>query len=291
MPVNKISNFIKNFSIRTRDSFFEIRTRNKTSSISSDYVFVFGVCGRTGTTALQRILNSSGEVCIWGEQHHIVDDITSLLERIETLSKAENYQTQMARFHESFDQDSHSNYYPNAIGYLEELETSITNALKRHLSPINQIQRGGFKDVKLFSPLTLEYLEKIYPDASFLFCFRDPMLQWPSVKKSNWWKYSSSVEKFLGHYTTLAEMYMKFGKGKTNCFFIEQTRLLKKENIDKIVRAVKVRKYDANLLDDKAGSIQSDELELSDREKISTSAAINYYSELKEISDSFFTDS
>jgi hypothetical protein len=38
------------------------------------HVFVFGVWGRTSTTALQRIMNSTRGICIWGEPGQFLVD-------------------------------------------------------------------------------------------------------------------------------------------------------------------------------------------------------------------------
>lgn len=47
---------------------------------NSAHIFIFGVCGRSSTTAMQRLLNSTGQICIWGEPgDYLIDRISTAI--------------------------------------------------------------------------------------------------------------------------------------------------------------------------------------------------------------------
>ena len=47
------------------------------------HVFIRAVCGRSSSTALQRLLNSTNEICIFGEPWGSVDGLVGAIDNLE----------------------------------------------------------------------------------------------------------------------------------------------------------------------------------------------------------------
>lgn len=135
---------------------------------NNEHVFIYSVCGRSSSTALQRILNSSNEVCIYGEPHLAVDKLLNALYYIEQMNDGKidgiykpQIQKQSIELVKAFKEKKHYISYPNAISNWNYSISLILDSFVNMFKPINQVDRFGFKEIRLENIITLNMLKKM----------------------------------------------------------------------------------------------------------------------------------
>ena len=98
----------KNFIKQNESASFYEQTKN------NQHIFIFSVLGRTSSTALQRILNSSNQICISGEPKGIVDGQLKLISKLEERQK-KFVSSSNERLKASFKANKHNLPYPHAL--------------------------------------------------------------------------------------------------------------------------------------------------------------------------------
>jgi len=242
------------------------------------HIFIFGVWGRCSSTALQRILNSSGEVCIWGEPgDHLVDDLVGLLARMEKKNDAAGSAERKRILSDSFTSGDHSVNYCMAFPKLDSSMDALFTALKGLFQPVVDVNRVGFKEITVRDGATLDILKTLCPRAAFVFLFRNPAEQWPSVKKMAWEK-TRTVNQFIDEYRRLAEIYLE-----RDGLFIESSSLYDSEKVDNLIRGLDIAGYDASLLGDGVYAMTGKEpLDAGEAEQLKESGILELYAAMQE---------
>lgn len=257
-------------------------------------IFVYSVWGRTGSTALQRIMNSSREIVIYGEPHHLIDDI---IEPIRIIDEERSlFEANYKAFEDALWNEKHDKFYPNALTNLDETKQLLINALATLLRPPAdlEINRSGFKEMRIKSIQTLNYLTEIFPNSKTVFIFRNPLTQWNSVeKKKHWWDHEISphLKAFLEEYERIANIYLNFIENNEKAVFVEHNRIKSEKDIIKLFKFCDLHQFDASLIDDKVGRTQDFTVTDQQREEIMNSNAYTKYKEMKKLSDIFFMPS
>ena len=148
------------------------------SDNNSGPVFVFAACWRTGSTLVQRIINASGEVFVWGEPAFL-PEAKSLHDRSESffMTAAKNRKQGMGR--------STGQWIPIACPLPERLVPAMRAYFETlYLSEAQEMgfNRWGFKEVRPGAREHIELLAKIFPQARFVFLIRDPYETFRSIK-------------------------------------------------------------------------------------------------------------
>jgi hypothetical protein len=255
---------------------------------NEQHVFIYCVAGRSSSTAFQRILNSSNMVWVWGEQHGIIDEAVSLINLMEKYRSDNDVKNSLVQMYDSYKNNKHMSFYPNAIGNLDTsidvVNSSISNILKPWAS---SIKRFGFKDIGIKDIQTLRHLKQIFPKSLIVFCFRDPLIQWPSVRASGWWTYCKDVEAFLNEYFRLSRIYLEFAAKNGLDAFVENTDLKDSMKIKNIISYLNIPRVDPDLIGITVSSNKVDLLDDADRKIILDSNAYKNYLEMKHLSESF----
>jgi len=161
-------------------------------------IFVFCIGGRSGSTFIQRLLNSSDEVVIQGEQISVLECFGYLYEAINQFKDNEAINIDSKLLLESLKTKNHLHFYPNAmLGCLKK--DYMKNIITQFLEVEDCELRFGFKDIRILST-SLEMLYNLFPDAKFVFVVRNPNNQWASVKTVKVWEYSYDLDIFLKYY-------------------------------------------------------------------------------------------
>lgn len=207
------------------------------------HIFIFAVCGRSSSTALQRILNSSHEICIWGEQHLVVDHLMNIIHQLDQFMKDGKVYRDVLCFHSSFKEKYHLYPYANAIGNLQEFQNSLIEALCHHLKPTDSgIERFGFKAICLKSKITLQVLSETFSNCQFIFLFRNPIDQWPSVNHVKWWVYSHKLEDFLQEYRRISTIILDYVTLNKECIVLENSGIQQPDVLQKVLDKVNIKK-------------------------------------------------
>ena len=236
---------------------------------NEQHVFIYCVAGRSSSTAFQRIINSSNKVWVWGERHGMVDDTVELINHMKTYRDNDFVKASLTHMYDSFTSNKHLSFYPNAIGNLDSTINIINSSLSNMLKPwAPALKRFGFKDIEVKNIHTLEYLKEIFPQSFFLYCFRNPLTQWPSVHKlEDWWPYGKEVQAFLDEYYRLSNIYLDFAS-KTGNIFIENNDLKNEDKVKKIIHHLNIPKIDYSLINVTVSSVKGSDLSKAEEDTI-----------------------
>lgn len=159
-------------------------------------VFVFGCCQRTGSTLVQRLLNSNGQMTIWGEHDGYLSELLNGYYRLMAWKKANSQSV------EEFFSMSEQFFMPNAITGQHEIRQSFTNHIKG-LFPIPlqraSAHRWGFKEVRYTAEVAL-FLQELFPGASFIHVVRraeDCFRSMRELERTGDWQQSWTEEAML----------------------------------------------------------------------------------------------
>ena len=176
-------------------------------------VFVFSAGWRSGSTLLQRILMSSGQVVIWGEPLGDTANIARLTHGLTAI----NSEWPPEHF-----LDSNSDISELSDKWIANLSPKMTFLRLAHRSFFDEwlsksavqtfnVERWGLKEVRL----TIDharYLKWLYPNAKFLFIYRNPFDAFKSWKGNRWrsvWPgyYRKSALAYARHWKLLLDGY------------------------------------------------------------------------------------
>jgi hypothetical protein len=192
------------------------------------HLFIYSVWARTGSTALQRMLNASGEVVVHGEPHYAVDAITGALYSLDTYAPlfANNYRA----LSHALATGDHSAFYASALGNVDSTRDMLVASLANLLAPPTEtgVVRSGYKAIRIRSINTLRYMHRLFPQATFLFLFREPVAQWNSIKgRMHWWsdEIEPTAEAFIAAYVRIAALYATFARECEAAIFLDHEQL------------------------------------------------------------------
>jgi hypothetical protein len=146
-------------------------------------VFVLGSGWRTGSTLVQRMLNQTGDVLIWGEPY----TEGALLQR---LTEALTFLDPVAgRFHGKVLPDDGELPSPGVwtanmtppLSHLVAAQKAMLDRLWAVPAEQHGCTRWGVKEV-VWGRAVIDLLAVLYPDARFLLLVRDPLTQWRSYR-------------------------------------------------------------------------------------------------------------
>ena len=248
----------------------------------SAHVFIFGVLGRCSTTALQRILNSSGEITISGESKGIVAQL------LQTLKALDNFQVEFHdnydRFKQCFAKKKHTRVYSMALN-TSECSKLIKDSLVALIKPLHGGSRLGFKDIEAGSIADLEVLKELFPGSKFVFLFRDPIPQFQSVQALDYWDYSKSIDLFIEKYVSLSDLYIRFYKKERSALFLENTALYELQKVESLLEKLSISNFDEALIGDSVFSAKSKTADTRRDSLIRNSKAYEAFVRLRQLAN------
>lgn len=226
----------------------------------SSPVFILSAGWRSGSTLMQRLVVSSGEITIWGEP---LGD-TGLIQRLGAA---------IANISYKFPDDSYidegkslsglsnkwiANLTP-PISYLRSSHRALLEEwLGRPAKEIHGAPRWGLKEVRL----TIDharYLNWLFPNARFIFIYRDLFDAYKSWRGNTWgsvWPgyFSWSPIAFARHWRFLVEGYLSGYKDVDGILVKFEDLISGKVDIDWLASHIGVKKIDSSVLDKKIGA-------------------------------------
>ncbi len=179
-------------------------------------VFLLAAGWRSGSTLLQRLVCSSGEVLVWGEPYGRAGLIPALAR--SALALREDWPGQGHFAAESLYQDLSKAWIANLYPPAEALKRSFKAQLDTLLGePARQrgYARFGLKEVRLHA-VDARFLRWIYPGARFVFLVRNPWDAWASAKGATWFlrwpdRKVADATAFAKHWRWLMEGFAQWG--------------------------------------------------------------------------------
>lgn len=168
-------------------------------------VFLLAGGGRTGSTLIQRLMISSGEVMIWGEHGGIIlPQLRRLLYQTRAWFEKANSRTHLA----DFSKGGHAAWIPNInpgepymlAGCRAFLEQSLGAAARDLGYP-----RWGFKEIR-YGADEVRLLQALFPRAGFVFLVRNPASCLRSMKSTQWYAvdYNRDPVRFLADWAWIS---------------------------------------------------------------------------------------
>jgi hypothetical protein len=165
-------------------------------------VFLLAAGGRTGSTLVQRLLISTGEIMVWGEHGGLLLDA---MQRVvygmrEWIEREKHWQDFLERRAKA--------WIPNINPPHEAFVAAARGALLRALAePAAELgyPRWGFKEVR-YNGSAIALLRMLFPDAIVVVLLRHPVAMLESIKSAPWYKrvFDARPELFLGDWAQLS---------------------------------------------------------------------------------------
>lgn len=153
----------------------KINIDTKEGVINMEPVFVTAPTGRNGITLLQRLLNSSKQIIVYGENNYLVNGLPrQLLQFIQMLNSKEEFDDALDVFLNDNLDGWTSNLWPDVTGYVS---TAIENAYQfydyySNFSKENNFYQWGIKN-PMDNPDMIHNLRILFKRARFIFIYRN----------------------------------------------------------------------------------------------------------------------
>ena len=180
---------------------------------NSSPIFIFSAGWGSGSTLLQRIVMSSEEVLIWGEPF----DRSIIIQRMaSSLASIKHDWPPSNHFSENYNIGELSNsWIANLSPPPKDLKKAHRAFFKSWLEtslPKYNVERWGLKEVRL-TMNHAHYLKWLFPDAKFIFIYRNLPDTYLSCKNNNWFlswpKYKiTNFITFTMHWKSLTESFI-----------------------------------------------------------------------------------
>ncbi|WP_186376003.1 sulfotransferase family protein [Hyella patelloides] len=190
------------------------------SDVIDKPIFILASSWRSGSTLLQRLINSNEQTLIWGEPfancHLIQNQADSLRSLTETYPQDKWFLSSRKNYEKKLDQQVTDNLYPDVSDLVEGYRNLIRTVYKTPAIN-NGYKRWGLKEVRLTSKHGI-YLQWLFPNAQFLLLHRNPYEAYKSIHHhlGKWNLFSkwptdqiSNVFDFAHHWHLLVQGYLE----------------------------------------------------------------------------------
>lgn len=231
-------------------------------------IFILSFCWRTGSTLLQRSINSSGKALLWGEPH-VLSDLSNTIRTLFKLS------TDTAWARNQVTQDGwEGSWAPTVqpeISYIEEAARSfLFNAYGASAKDAGA-SRWGFKEVRPDAASNAQLLRRLYPKAKIIFHYRDPFDTFKSVVKTDFYAQFKDEMQPMKVWNNNAVEVSELLKTGFNGFLISHEDFISGgDKVEALFNYIGIDKTESvsSALSKKTGGTSSGELESVMREKI-----------------------
>lgn len=149
---------------------------------STSPVFIFSASWRTGSTLLQRLLNTTDELLIWGEPQFLIPARRMFDLATKSFSEAQWMRDQAE------EEPLHQMWAPTICPSPDSIVPAfkgLFDQLYNEPSLAKGFGRWGFKEVRNFGLENAIFFRAIYPDAKIVFHYRHPFDAYASLKRTD----------------------------------------------------------------------------------------------------------
>ncbi|MBD3194904.1 MAG: hypothetical protein GF317_07620 [Candidatus Lokiarchaeota archaeon] len=170
---------------------------------------------RCGSTWIQRCLNSSDDLIVWGENH---DLIKSLREKYDIYNSIENRKEgEYAKKIYDTDGKEFNNWIANSNPPKELFIDSVRKLLDNFYYKDNK--RWGFKEVR-YGIEEIKFLNMIYDDIGYIFLVRDIIDSYHSYRYFIRKNRQISLDKYIKIYTKRVKDFINYNRDNNNAILV-----------------------------------------------------------------------
>lgn len=147
-------------------------------------IFILSFCWRTGSTLLQRVINSTGDALVWGEPHTL-SQLFNSFRKFSALSRETEWARKQVR--ENGWQESWAPTIQPDLKYVDSAARSSLFELYGQAAIDEGFSRWGFKEVRPDAANNARFLRRIYPNCKIVFHYRDPVEVHLSISKTDFY--------------------------------------------------------------------------------------------------------
>lgn len=209
-------------------------------------VFVLGCTFRTGSTFLQRLINSSGEVFVWGENMGIAEDLRVAVAKLDSWSAISQAQ------HGDLDVRQNdawiANLNPEGAGASRAAARQFF--LSYYAEPTRQrgCARWGFKEVRC-DARAARFLLELFPHGRVLLLVRRPEAVLASMATSRWYAHMGGCTGVLKAWHSNVESFLALDHPAAKLMRLEDFGLAP-DMLEQVARHIGVDagRFDASLI-------------------------------------------
>lgn len=167
-------------------------------------VFVLAGGGRTGSTLVQRLLISTGEIMIWGEHGGLLlDAVQRIVYGVRDWIDSAGGR-QLAQFAHQGWNSFIPNLNPPHEAFLEGARAALWQSLAVPAARLGY-RRWGFKEIR-YNGAAVSLLKTLFPDAAIVVLVRHPESALRSIKATPWYEkdHDARPDVFLNRWAALS---------------------------------------------------------------------------------------
>jgi hypothetical protein len=230
-------------------------------------IIISAVAHRSGSTLLQRIINSRKENLIWGEHQGVVTSFLDMYKQVRTYSL--DYRKERNAY---FDSDENPNVWTATMTpEFPFVEQAVMESVRAFMNALYSQYRDthdtiGFKEVR-YGEQELRLLRKCYPEAEFLLVVRNPIHTWQSLMNCRGW-YKDDVRTTANKWNRNVGGYLAMAGSDPKSHLIVYENLIRQNEatLNTIEACAKVpRQQMLDVMSHKVGSTANDTISDEDR--------------------------
>jgi len=233
--------------------------QGETENDGGSPIFLLSAGWRAGSTLLQRLIMSDPKVLLWGEPYDECGIIQALAQTLKAFRIGWPPKDYYFSGSKPASGDWVANFFP-VPAYLQQGHRAFFEKTFAEPAKHAGAERWGIKEVRL-NVEHAHYLRWVYPNAKFLFLYRNPLDAYQSYCRygRNWYdtwpdKPVFTPTAFGRHWRTLAEGFLK-GENALGALVVRYEDLIKEDEdlLRSIEQHLKIR-MDRSILSNKVGS-------------------------------------
>jgi hypothetical protein len=215
--------------------------------MSNDKIVLICATGRSGSTTLQRIINTIPNSNICGENYGALNSLLQFYERLHI--SCINYipgHYKPATYEDIINKNIKPSWY-NSYQMIE-IETKIRDLIIAMFKKDSKTNVWGFKEIRYdnINLNLLKYFKQLFPQTKVIIQIRENI---KAQSQSSWHKNDKNALKYL---QKMNEQFYKFyNQNKEWCYFTTFERMFDKENLQNIFSFIDCREnYDVNIVNE-----------------------------------------
>ncbi len=209
-------------------------------------IFILAPIWRSGSTLVQRILNTGDDLVIWGENHGLISHFANNYTKLQHFAKSGIDGKAHVHFNEERGRDSSNlwlaNTNPPGEHYLSCAKDFIESYYKLYSD------RWGFKEVR-YGKKEVELLCSLFPNARFIFVVRDIIDCYRSTKTLIPYEIKNigGISSFVTRYEKNADFFHNFYSKNTERCLLFRFEDIKQHLVEKLCAFAEISVSDYTL--------------------------------------------